>query len=474
MAAILTIPENDRRERFIASGGQTVFPFDFPIYQPEHLAVYRLRAGAETLLAYGADYAVTGAGDQGGGNITLTAGALAADVIVIRSDQPTERTTSFANGGDLTAEALNAEYNRIFIEFQENEDQLSRTIRIPESDAPLAGRLPPASQRANGVLGFDNNGAPAVIMPDIGGDITPAYLQLLITNAINQVLPREIVVPYAGSVLNIPEGWQLCDGSNGTPDLRDRFIVAAGPIRAAGTVGGADTVTSSDAGAHSHGGATQDHALTEAQMPPHTHPLANVVRNAGSGGTITGLGSFADGYLATGITGSGAGHAHVITAAPNHSHTVDTVPAYYALAFIARTGFFVQPADPNDPVPLTEAALRDPIQAAMSDEVSVITTGTQVLTLRVVGARRIRGVRANLRTASTSGVVTVDINLNGASILSTKLTIDANERTSVTAAVAAVLTATTLADDDEVTFDIDTAGTGAIGLKVAIDTEFLP
>lgn len=119
------------------------------------------------------------------------------------------------------------------------------------------------------------------------------------------------------------------------------------------------------------------------------------------------------------------------------------------------------------------APLRDPIQAAMSDETTALTAGTGRLTLRVLRARAIIGVRANLKTASSSGVVTVDINRNGASILSTPITIDANERTSVTAAVPAVLSATTLADDDELSFDIDTAGTGAVGLKVTLDTEYL-
>jgi hypothetical protein len=78
----------------------------------------------------------------------------------------------------------------------------------------------------------------------------------------------------------------------------------------------------------------------------------------------------------------------------------------------------------------------------------------------------VTGVRASVNTVSSSGVVTVDINEAGTTILSTKLTIDANEKTSVTAAAAAVISDAALADDAEITFDIDTAGTGAKGLKV--------
>jgi len=106
---------------------------------------------------------------------------------------------------------------------------------------------------------------------------------------------------------------------------------------------------------------------------------------------------------------------------------------------------------------------------AISDEATPITAGTSKLTFRAPFAMTLTKIpRASLKTASTSGIPTVDINENGTSILSTKLTIDANEKTSTTAANAAVLSDTSIADDAELTFDIDVAGTGAIGLKVTI------
>lgn len=60
----------------------------------------------------------------------------------------------------------------------------------------------------------------------------------------------------------------------------------------------------------------------------------------------------------------------------------------------------------------------------------------------------------------------MDINEGGTTVLSTKLTIDASELTSATAATAAVISDSALAADAEITIDIDTAGTGAKGLKV--------
>lgn len=106
---------------------------------------------------------------------------------------------------------------------------------------------------------------------------------------------------------------------------------------------------------------------------------------------------------------------------------------------------------------------------AVSDETTNITTGNAKITFRAPYAMTLYQIpRASLNTASSSGNPAIDINKNGSSIFSTVLTIDANEKTSVTAATPAVLSSNTFADDDEITIDIDTAGTGAKGLKVVI------
>lgn len=120
-------------------------------------------------------------------------------------------------------------------------------------------------------------------------------------------------------------------------------------------------------------------------------------------------------------------------------------------------------------------ALEDVIIVALSDETTALTTGTAKATFRMPYACKLTTTlpRASVNTVSSSGIVTVDINKNGTSILTNKLTIDANEKTSVTAAIATTLvsTPTTFASDDEITMDIDVAGTGAKGLKVALYVE---
>lgn len=115
--------------------------------------------------------------------------------------------------------------------------------------------------------------------------------------------------------------------------------------------------------------------------------------------------------------------------------------------------------------------LTESIVIALGDETTAITTGVAKVTIRMPYGFVLSAVRASLTTAQATsgagGLITVDINEGGVSILSTKLTIDNTEKTSTTAAAAAVMSDTSLADDAEITFDVDVVGDGtAKGLKV--------
>jgi len=108
------------------------------------------------------------------------------------------------------------------------------------------------------------------------------------------------------------------------------------------------------------------------------------------------------------------------------------------------------------------------IPIAVSDETTDLSIGTAKITFRMPYAFTLTAVRASVTTAPTGSTLTVDINEAGSTILSTKLTIDASEKTSTTAAAAAVISDASLADDAEITIDIDQVGStvpGA-GLKV--------
>lgn len=114
------------------------------------------------------------------------------------------------------------------------------------------------------------------------------------------------------------------------------------------------------------------------------------------------------------------------------------------------------------------SAVLTAIPVAVSDETTALTAGVSKVTFRMPFAFALSAVRASLTTAPTGAALVVDINQAGASILSTKLSIDATEKTSTTAATAAVISDTTLDDDAEITIDIDQVGStvAGAGLKV--------
>jgi hypothetical protein len=114
-------------------------------------------------------------------------------------------------------------------------------------------------------------------------------------------------------------------------------------------------------------------------------------------------------------------------------------------------------------------------QVRLVDKDTTLTTGTgkggdfRISPLRAI---TVKAVGAYVDTASSSGLPAVDINEAGVSILSTTVTIDANEKTSTTAATAAVISDSAIAADAIVTFDVDAAGTGTKGLTVWIEYEW--
>ena len=168
---------------------------------------------------------------------------------------------------------------------------------------------------------------------------------------IGRTIPSGIITMWSGSISNIPKGWVLCDGQNGTPDLRDRFIVGAGKSYSVGNTGGANSVTLTvdnlpahshtmgSAGSHSHTGSTNSSGS-------HTHsysrPSGNYIINPISSGSR----SVRDSWI-NDTTGSAGGHSHSlsINSAGSHTHTINNTgggkahenrPPYYALAFIMK------------------------------------------------------------------------------------------------------------------------------------------
>ena len=149
-------------------------------------------------------------------------------------------------------------------------------------------------------------------------------------------VPSGIIAMWSGTNASIPTGWNLCDGTNGTPDLRDRFIVGSGSTYSTGDTGGADSVT-----------------LTEAQMPSHTHDGSSLGTNTtGAHSHTFQHNSNPSGGWGYQVTGSALANWVTVTTstAGNHSHSItgntgsagsgaahENRPPYYALAYIMKS-----------------------------------------------------------------------------------------------------------------------------------------
>lgn len=113
---------------------------------------------------------------------------------------------------------------------------------------------------------------------------------------------------------------------------------------------------------------------------------------------------------------------------------------------------------------------KESISMKITDDATAVSAGTGKFYFRIPYPFNVEEVRASLNTAQSGGnILTVDINKNGSTILSTKLTVDNNEATSKTAATAPVISSGSFADDDILSVDVDQIGNGtAKGLTVTL------
>jgi hypothetical protein len=113
-------------------------------------------------------------------------------------------------------------------------------------------------------------------------------------------------------------------------------------------------------------------------------------------------------------------------------------------------------------------AANDIYVIACSGETTALTTGTAKVTFRMPAAGTLAAVKATVTTAPVGSALIVDINEGGTSVLSTKLSIDASEKTSSTAATPPVISDSALANDAEITIDIDQVGSGTAGAGLKV------
>ncbi|MCW7760606.1 tail fiber protein [Photorhabdus luminescens] len=177
----------------------------------------------------------------------------------------------------------------------------------------------------------------------------------------NNMLLKGMIMMFSG--MDAPTGWAFCDGNNGTPDLRSRFVMCGETISETGQssskANGSGTEKSfsknTTSTAVSVNVTVEDTILTESQIPSHKHiggmayvndsgmryafysPGGNNIKQIHNGSDTVIINYHTPIYAYTSNTGGGQGHNHPATASsPEHNHSVDIIPPYYLLAFIMK------------------------------------------------------------------------------------------------------------------------------------------
>jgi len=230
-----------------------------------------------------------------------------------------------------------------------------------------AGDLPTGSTSQKGLVQLnDSTGSSSTTLAATANAVRKAKAE-----AIASGVPSGCIILFAGTVAQIPSGWQLCNGSGETsngikvPDLRNRFVIGAGSTYNPGNTGGATSATTSSSGNHSHSitvnsGGSHSHTVTvnsttlsENQIASHRHKLdirgddrgnavaigkgqrnQNMVVPDSDNHTAGGSGSHTH-SASSNSTGS-HGHTASSNTTGNHTHTVNTLPPYYALCYIIK------------------------------------------------------------------------------------------------------------------------------------------
>ena len=176
-----------------------------------------------------------------------------------------------------------------------------------------------------------------------------------------QIVPPGAILMWSGAVDAIPTGWALCDGRNGTPDLRDRFIVGAGGSYDVGDTGGSNTVTlttsqipshnhtasSSSSGTHNHTGTTSLERIGDQNVTGDIYAVVGVYTNAVNE-VVSDVGIWSA-VRSLNPTPINTNHSHTFTTSSkgSHSHSItisstgggqahENRPPYYALCFIMK------------------------------------------------------------------------------------------------------------------------------------------
>lgn len=139
------LPSSARVNQYTATSGQTVFIYDFMIYEDDEIKVQQ----GDTTLTLTTHYTVQDAGESAGGTITLVTGATLGDIITLTGNTMVERGTTFSQGGAWNASAVNGEFDRLDNLISEQVTQSGLNFKLATYSETVSPTIPnPTARRA--------------------------------------------------------------------------------------------------------------------------------------------------------------------------------------------------------------------------------------------------------------------------------------------------------------------------------------
>ena len=175
-ATLSSVPALTPYIQYVATNGQTVFPYPFPITQDSDLIVVVNGVTLNT----DAGYTLSGQGNATGGNLTFALGQVSGAIVTLFRDITIQRVTQIGQNSGFSSTAFNAEYNSIYLILQQLDEALALCLQVPNtnSPAPTTGLTPGAY--ANKYLSFDNNGNPIPAALTSVGTLTAQIIGALV------------------------------------------------------------------------------------------------------------------------------------------------------------------------------------------------------------------------------------------------------------------------------------------------------
>jgi microcystin-dependent protein len=171
-----------------------------------------------------------------------------------------------------------------------------KIVKGSEIDTELAAVANAIASKAD-INSPNLTGTPTAPTANLGSNTTQLATTAFVAAGLSALIPTGVITLWSGAIASIPSGWVLCNGSNSTPDLRDRFVVGAGSTYAVNATGGANTVT-----------------LDATMIPAHTHTFSATTSAVSNNHTHTFSGT---------TTQENTGHTHSISD-PGHRHLATT------------------------------------------------------------------------------------------------------------------------------------------------------